>query len=214
MQAHDGLRVLLAEDHAMFRQGVRSILERGGFQIVGEATNGREAVRLVRRLNPDVAVVDLAMPVLNGVEAAREIAKRSPGTRTVLLTMFSESAYVLEALKAGVRGYVLKGQASSDLTQALREVAQGRTYLSPAVAEAVVEALLRTQDANPDPLTPQERQVLQLVAEGNTSKRIADVLGVSPKTAEFHRSRIMEKLHVRNTAGLVRYAVRQGLVQP
>jgi two-component system, NarL family, response regulator NreC len=216
MGTRSDITVLLSEDHAIFRQGIRVILERAGFRILEEATNGREAVRLARRLHPDLAVVDLSMPVLNGTMAVREIARYAPRTRIVCLTMFSERAYVLEALKAGARGYVLKSQASSDLAQALKEVAQGHTYVSPGVAEILVETLLHNdnQDGPRDPLTPQEQQVLQLVAEGNTSKRMADILGIGTKTAESHRSRLMDKLHVRNTAGLVRYAVRNGLVEP
>lgn len=208
------MRIVLADDHEMFRQGLTSLLESEGFQVVGDASNGQQAVHLCRELRPDAAVLDLSMSIFNGIEAAREIRNCSPNTRSVLLTMFEEDAYVLEALHAGVRGYVLKAQAPSDLAEALREVSHNRLYLSPEVAGAVVDAYLRKEEPSRDPLTPKERQVLQLVAEGNRTKGIARALGMAVKTAESHRNRIMRKLEVRNTAGMVRYAVRHGLVQP
>lgn len=196
----------------MFREGVKALLEREGMDVAGEAGDGREAVRLVRELRPDVATLDLNMPVMNGLEAARELGKSAPGTRTVLLTMFGESAYVLEALRAGVRGYVLKAQAASDLISAIRQVMGGAIYLSPGISEVVIDAL--TRPVSPaDPLTDRERQVLQLVAEGRTTKGIAAVLGLSAKTAESHRNRIMRKLDIHATAGLVRYAIRRGLIK-
>lgn len=208
------LRILLADDHAIFRQGVKSLLEREEFRVVGEAADGHEAVRLTERLSADIAVIDLAMPLLNGLNAAQEIARVSPRTRTILLTMYTEDPYVAKALQAGIRGYVLKSQAAADLVQAIREVSRGAIYLSPGVSRAVVEAYLAKRDLPPDPLSPRERQVLQLIAEGKTTKEIATVLGVSVKTAESHRGRIMEKLDIHDTAGLVRYAIRQGVIQP
>jgi DNA-binding NarL/FixJ family response regulator len=208
------LRILLADDHEIFRQGLRALLEREGFQVSGEAADGHAAIQMATQLTPDVAVVDLAMPLLNGLDAAREITRVSPRTRTILLTMHAEDPYVARALQAGIRGYVLKSQAAEDLVQAIREVARGAVYLSPGVSETVVEAYLAKRDIPRDPLTPREHQVLQLIAEGKTTKEVATLLGVSVKTAESHRMRIMTKLDIHETAGLVRYAIREGLVRP
>ena len=207
------MRILLADDHIMVRQGIRSILEREGVNVVGEASDGREAVRLARELLPEVAVLDLSMPMLNGLDAAREILTLGR-TRVVLLTMHAEERYVLEALRAGITGYVLKTRAASGLVEAIQEVARGNIYLSPGVSKAVVSAFLGKTGMPADPLTARERQVLQLIAEGKTTKEVAGLLGVSVKTAESHRARIMEKLEIHETAGLVRYAIRRGLIQP
>jgi DNA-binding NarL/FixJ family response regulator len=208
------IRVLLADDHLMIRQGLKTILERENFDVVGEAANGHEAIKLAQALRPDVAVLDLAMPLLNGLDACREITKASAKTKAVLLTMHTEDQYVMEALRAGIKGFVLKTQATSDLVQAILEVYKGTTYLSPGVSRALVEAYLAKSELPPDPLTPRERQVLQLVAEGKTTKQVAVLLGVSVKTADSHRTRLMEKLDIHEVAGLVRYAIRTHLIQP
>jgi len=207
-------RVLLADDHQVVRQGLRELLTKEGFQVVAEAADGREAVRLAQELCPDIAVVDLSMPLLNGVDAAREIQRSSPRTAVILLTMHTEDPYVLSALRAGIRGYVLKSQATADLLQAIHDVARGSVYLSPRVSGILLQTFSGRAPTARDPLTGREREVLQLVAEGKTTKEVAQLLGVSVKTAESHRSRIMGKLDIHETAGLVRYAVRQGLVQP
>jgi two-component system, NarL family, response regulator NreC len=208
------LRILLADDHLIVRQGLKTLLEHEHHTVVGEAGDGREAIQLAQKHHPDIAIMDLAMPMLNGLDATREILKVSPETRSILLTMHTEDPYVVEALRAGVRGYLLKTQATSDLMQAVREVSIGSIYLSPGISRAIVDAYLAKTDFPPDPLTPREREVLQLVAEGKTTKEVAAILGVSVKTAESHRTRLMEKLDIHETAGLVRYAVRRGLIQP
>src|SRR5256712_7401526 len=208
------LRIILADDHLIVRQGLRSILEQEAYTILGEAGDGREALRLAQELAPDVAVLDLAMPLLNGLDAAREISRASPQTKTILLTMHTEDPYVMEALRAGVKGYVLKTQPSTDLVQAIQEVSRGRIYLSPGISRTVVDAYLAKTELPPDPLSPREREVLQLVAEGKTTKEIARLLGVSVKTAENHRTRIMAKLDIHETAGLVRYSLRPGSIPP
>jgi DNA-binding NarL/FixJ family response regulator len=207
------VRILLADDHAIVRQGLRSLLEGEGFEIVAEASNGQEAVRLAGKIFPEVAVLDIGMPLLNGIDAAKEIIKTSPRTKTILLTMHSESHYVLNSLRAGVLGYLLKERAAVDLVQAIGEVIRGEIYLSPGISRAVVDAYLTTTELAPAPLSDRERQVLQLVAEGKTSKDVATILGISVKTAESHRSHIMEKLNIHDVAGLVRYAIRNGLIE-
>ena len=207
-------RVLLAEDHAIFRECLRDYLLREGFEIVAEATDGQEAIDLAGKHSPDVAVLDLGMPVLNGLDAARQIVRASSRTKIVLLTMHSDDHYVLEALRAGVKGYVLKRQLASDLAQAIREVLRGRMYLSPQISNAVVDAYLGKKEHQADPLTARERQVLQLIAEGKTTKEVAVILGVSTKTADSHRSRLMQKLDIHEIASLVRYAIRRGMIQP
>jgi two-component system, NarL family, response regulator NreC len=205
-------RILLADDHVIVRQGFRALLEREGLEVVAEAANGHEAVRLAAELLPDVAVLDFAMPLLNGLDAAKEIRRRSPRTRTILLTVHSEDHYVLEAVRAGVHGYVVKTQAAADLVQAIREIRGNAIYLSPTISRAVVEAYFAKVTPPGDVLSSRERQVLQLVAEGKTTKEIAGVLGVSVKTADSHRTRIMRKLDIHDTAGLVRFAIRRGLI--
>jgi len=205
-------RVLLADDHLIVRQGLKVLLQREGLEIVGEAADGQQAVRLARDRCPDVAILDFAMPVLNGLDAAREILRICPRARVILLTMHTEDRYVHEALRVGVSGYVVKSQASADLVRAIREVSRDMTYLSPRVSRTVVQAYLAKTEG-PGPLTPREREVLRLVAEGKTTKEVAATLGISAKTAEAHRMRIMKKLETHNTASTVRYAIRQGLVQ-
>jgi DNA-binding NarL/FixJ family response regulator len=207
------LRVVLADDHVLVRQGLKSILEREKFLVVAEASDGQEAIRLVNQHQPDIAVLDISMPILNGVDAARDLCRSSPKTKTILLTQHDEGQYIHEALEAGVRGYVLKSQVSSDLVQALQRVARGEVYLSPGVSRAVVEGYRSKSDRAADPLTARERQVLQLIAEGKSTKDAASLLGISSKTAESHRTSLMQKLDIHETATLVRYAIRRGLVQ-
>jgi two-component system, NarL family, response regulator NreC len=208
------VRIVLADDHVLVRQGLKSLLEREGFQVVGEASDGQEAIRHVELLQPDIAVMDISMPILNGLNAAREMSRSFPKTRTILLTQHDEGQYISEALDAGVKGYVLKNQVASELLLAIRQVSRGQVYLSPGVSSAVVEAFHSKSESSPNPLTLRERQVLQLIAEGKSTKDIASLLGISVKTAESHRTRLMQKLDIHETASLVRYAVRHGIVQP
>ena len=208
------LKILLADDHQIIRQGLKALLEEKGFAVVGEASDGHEAVRLANEKHPDVAVVDLSMPLLNGIDAARQIRHDLPGCKVILLTMHTDEQYVLDAVRAGVTGYVLKSEAATDLVKAIQDVNKGLTHLSSRVSRAVIKGYLDKKESPSDPLSPRERQVLQLVAEGKTTKEIATVLGVSVKTADSHRTRIMKKLDMHGTAGLVRYAIRTGLIQP
>lgn len=208
------IRVVLADDHVLVRQGLRSLLEREKFQVAAEASDGQEVIRLTEELHPDIAVIDISMPTLNGIDAARELARSCPKTKAILLTQHEEEQYVHEALQAGVRGYVLKSQVASDLVNAIQQVSRGGFYLSPGVSQAVVEAYRSRSERPADPLSSRERQVLQLIAEGKSTKDVASLLGISVKTAESHRSRLMQKLDIHETASLVRYAVRRGLVQP
>ncbi len=208
------LQIILADDHTIVRQGFKAILEREGFKVVGEASNGHEAVLRSRELHPDVAVLDLTMPLMNGIGAAREIVRENSKIKIVLLTMHTEEQYVLEALRVGVRGYVLKSRASNELVQAIHDVSKGLIFLSSGISQTVVDAFLSNQGVAGNQLTSRELQVLQLVAEGKSTKEVAAVLNVTFKTAQSHRTRIMEKLNIHQTAGLVRYAIRKGLIQP
>lgn len=207
------VRVLLADDHEIVRQGLRVLLEREGFQVVGEAANGHDAVKLCEANHPEIAILDLSMPLLNGVDAAREIMKSNLRTKVVLLTMHTEDHLILESLRAGVTGYVLKTKAASELVQALRAVCRGEMFLTQSISRTIVQAFLQNTPVPGNPISDRERQVLQLVAEGKTTKEIASLLGISVKTAESHRSNLMEKLNIHDTAGLVRYAIRIGLIE-
>jgi DNA-binding NarL/FixJ family response regulator len=213
------IRVLLADDHTIVRQGLRSILEREpDLEVVGEAADGREAVRKAASLDPDVVVMDITMPQMNGIEAASRIIKSNRGARIVALTMHTAEEYVYSLLKAGARGYVLKDSSPSELIEAIRAVARGGTYLHPDVSVTVVNEYLkrpdpRTRSGKPAAaLSHREREVLQLIAEGHTNKEIAGQLGLSVKTIEAHRTRIMDKLKIHNIAGLTRYAISRGII--
>ncbi len=208
------IRILLAEDHVIVRQGLRALLEQAGMTVIGEASDGQEALRIAHEQHPDVAILDIAMPHLNGIETARRLREALPQTKIVLLTVHTEDPYVLEAMQAGAVGYVLKTQAAADIVQAIRDVVQGEIYLSSRVSRAVVKAYLTRSDLPPDPLTSRERETLQLIAEGQTTKEIAWRLGLSVKTVESHRIRLMRKLDIHETATLVRYAIRRGLTRP
>lgn len=206
--------VLLADDHRVLMQGMKTLLQQEGYEVVAEASDGREAVRLCRTLQPKIAVLDITMPGLNGLDAAQKIRKASPDTKVVILTMHDESPYVIEALRADVNAYVLKSQAAQDLLEALRAVASNNVYLSPGISQIVVDAYRKRNRPEDDPLTLREREVLQLIAEGHRTKQVAALLSIGVKTAESHRGRIMNKLGIHDTAGLVRYAIRRGLIGP
>jgi two-component system, NarL family, response regulator NreC len=207
------IRILLADDHAVVRQGFKLILgAQPDMEIVGEAGNGREAVELAEKLRPDVAVMDVAMPELNGIEATRRMGESAPRTRVLALSMHKDSVYVREILRAGARGYLLKDQIDSDLLAAVRAVARGEGYLSPAVSDAVLNDYRKHVSEPIDLLTSREREVLQMIAEGKTNKEIATVLALSVYTVDAHRGRIMEKLNLHSVNELVRFAVRNGLI--
>jgi DNA-binding NarL/FixJ family response regulator len=207
-------RVVLADNHIVVRQGVKSLLEREGFLVVGEAGDGQDLIRIAKELQPDVVVLDIGMPLMNGLIAARELKRVCPSAKTILLTRHDEDQYVIEALRAGIRGYILKNQAATDLVHALQQVCRGQVYLSPGISRVVVDAYVSKSSVPDDPLSAREHEVLQLIAEGKSTKDVASMLGVSVKTAESHRSRLMQKLDIHETASLVRYAVRKGFVQP
>lgn len=207
------IRILLADDHAMVRQGFRLILgAQPDMEIVGEAGNGREALEMAAKLKPDLVVMDVAMPELNGIEATRRMAETSPRTRVLALSMHKDSVYVREILRAGARGYLLKDSIDKDLVSAVRAVAKGDGYLSPGVSEAVLSDYRKHVTDPLDLLTSREREVLQMIAEGKTNKEIAQTLELSVYTVDAHRGRIMEKLNLHSTGELVRFAVRNGLV--
>ena len=211
------LRILLADDHTMVRQGLRKVLEeRPEWQVVAEAGDGHEAVRLAELHKPDVAVLDVAMPLLNGIEATRHIAKRVPHTRILVLSMYSDEAYVTQMMKAGATGYLLKDSADVDLLQAVQSVAQGKSYFSPAVARLMLDDYARqrgTDDDRYESLSDREREIFQLIAEGKANKEIAALLFISLSTVETHRARIMEKLDLHSAAEIVLYAVRRGVIR-
>ena len=207
------LRLLLADDHQVVRQGLRALLEREAFTVVAEAANGCEAIQLADAHRPDAVVLDVSMPQMNGLNAASEILRRLPSTHIVVLTMHNEEYQIVAALRLGIRGYVLKSQAARELIQAVLEVVRGGTYLSPGVSRIVVDAYLGGRTTPGERLAPREREVLQLVAEGRTSKEIATILGLSVKSAESYRARLMDKLDIHETAGLVRYAIRHQVIQ-
>lgn len=210
--------ILLADDHHVIRQALRALLEdEPEFSVVGEAADGLEVTKLVERLQPKVLVVDVMMPGLNGLEITRQVRKRWPQTHVVVLSMYSDEAYVLQALRGGASGYVLKGATASDLVQAVHAAAAGHRYLSPPLSERAIEAYVeKAQSSTPvDPfetLTSREREVLQLVAEGHSNARTAARLSISPRTAETHRANLMRKLGLNTHADLIRYAMRRGIL--
>jgi len=207
------IRILLADDHAVVRQGFKMILSaQPDMEIVGEAGNGREAVELAEKLRPEVVVMDVSMPELNGIEATRRLASSTPHTRVVALSVHKDSVYVREILRAGARGYLLKESVAGDLVAAVRAVASGEGYLSPAVSSGVLDDYRRHVTNPIDLLTSREREVLQMLAEGKTNKEIAGVLNLSVYTVDAHRGRIMEKLNLHSINELVRFAVRNGLI--
>jgi DNA-binding NarL/FixJ family response regulator len=206
-------RVLIADDHALVREGIGILIARGGFTVVAEASNGREALDQASSYQPDMAVLDMSMPIMNGLETALELRRLSPRTKSIVLSRHDEVDYVLAAMRAGVKGYVLKSQSVFELLQALNDVSTGGVYLSPAVSGVVVDAVRTNSSPAEDPLTARERQVLKLIAEGYSTKECASILGVSVKTADSHRTRLMRKLGIHGTAGLVRYAVRRHLAE-
>jgi two-component system, NarL family, response regulator NreC len=211
-------RVLLADDHQLMRSGVRLMLEReADITVVGEASDGREAVALAKSLKPEVVVMDIGMPNLNGIEAALQMTQHNPELAVVMLSMHSDESYVLRALKAGARGYLLKDSAEADLIKAVHVVAGGKSFFSPAVSKVLLDDYVRklsrsgTEDAY-DLLTPREREILQLIAEGKSNKDVANLLNLSVYTVESHRSNLMEKLNLKGVPELILYAVRKGII--
>ncbi|MCX5815459.1 MAG: response regulator transcription factor [Proteobacteria bacterium] len=212
------IRILLADDHVLVRAGIRSLLEQmSGIEVVGEAGDGREAVKLIRQLRPDIVLMDVAMAQMNGIEATGRIKKAYKDIQVIILSMYSNEEYVLQALQAGASGYLLKDAATLELELAVRAVSRNETYLSPGVSKHVIDSYRKrilTDQQPVEQLTPRQREVLQLIAEGRTTKEIASILKVAIKTVETHRTQMMERLNIHDIAGLVRYAIRVGLIRP
>jgi DNA-binding NarL/FixJ family response regulator len=211
------IRVLLADDHTLVRSGIRALLERvPEIRIVAEADDGREAMRLIKEHQPDVALMDIVMPGLNGLEVAARVAKDFPNVRVIILSMYASEEYVWRALRSGAAGYLLKGANSTDLEQAVKAVERGETYLSPPISQQVIKDYVQRTGGEGtifERLTPRQREVLQLIAEGHTTKVIAQILEISVKTVETHRAQLMDRLGIYDVAGLVRYAIRFKLVR-
>ena len=210
------IRILLADDHTLVRAGIRSLLESiENVDVVAESGDGREALELICKHRPDVALLDIAMPGLSGLEVAKRVAQDCPKTRVVILSMHADASHVREALRSGVAGYLLKGAAVAELPLALKSVMRGESYLTPKISQQVVEGYLRDSEEQPGPLnglTTRQRESLQLIAEGRSTREIAEVLDISVKTVETHRLRLMERLDIHDVPGLVRFAIRAGLV--
>ena len=210
------IRVLLADDHRLVRAGVRSLLEEiPNVEVVAEAGDGRETLELVRQYNPNIAMVDVAMKGLNGIDVADRLRKDHPHVKVLILSMHTNEEYVIKALKNGASGYLIKDAATEELSLALKAVSKGETYLSPVISKGVIDNLIALSEGKSEPadvLTPRQREILQLIAEGKSTKEIAAVLSVSVKTVETHRTQLMNRLDIHDIAGLVRYAVRTGLV--
>ena len=214
------VRILMADDHEIVRRGLRAMLEaREGWQVVAEASSGRQAVEMALELKPDLVIMDIGMPELNGLEATRQILKDRPSTEVLILTMHASEQLVREVLDAGARGYILKSDAGRELVTAVESLANHRPYFTSTVSEMVLQGFLRPETTTAEdapvrsPLTPREREIVQLVAEGKSNKEVATALDISVKTVETHRARIMAKLNLRSVGELVRYAVRNGIVQ-
>jgi DNA-binding NarL/FixJ family response regulator len=212
------VRILLADDHTVIRQGLRLLLEREpAFRVVGEASDGRQAIALAEQLEPDVLVLDLAMPNLNGIEAARQIMASNPDIAIVILSMHSDESYVIRALKAGARAYLLKDSAEGDLIAAIHAITDGKSFFSPAISRILVEDYMRQLEQKHvedtyELLTAREREILQLLAEGKTNKEVASMLNLSIYTVETHRTHVLQKLNLHNVPELILYAVRKGII--
>src|SRR5262245_35644733 len=205
------IRILLADDHPIIRQGVKALLEREGFPVIGEAADGSQALKLGEELRPDVVVIDVGMPLMSGIDVARELILRVPSAKVVLLTLHEEDAYVLEALRAGVHGYVLKSETLADLVRAIREVCRGGTYLSPGLSRAVIDSYRGVGEPPDRPLKGQEREMVRLIAGGRDIEAVAEALGLSVETTKILRTRLLKKLGLRDSADLIRFARRTGL---
>jgi DNA-binding NarL/FixJ family response regulator len=212
------IRILIADDHGIVRKGLRLQLEQhSNFEVVGEATEGREAVRMAEELSPDVVIMDIAMPNLNGIQATTQLVKKNPQISVIILSMYSDETYLMRTLAAGAKGYLLKDSADVDLHRAVEVVAQGKPFFSPAIADTLLEDYMRQlqqrglQDSY-DLLTEREKEILQLLAEGKSNKDVAGILNLSTNTVETHRTRIMQKLDLHSTADIVLYAVRKGII--
>ena len=211
------IKVFVADDHTILRQGIKALLDnQGGIEVIGEAKDGREAIKIIEEVLPDVILMDIAMPGLNGLEATRRIKKKFPKMKVLVLTMYTNEEYIFQILNAGANGYLVKETAFQDLISAIRAVYRGEAFMSPSISKKVINNYIKRARGDKkkvhDILTTREREILQLIAEGNSNKRIAEALFISPKTAETHRTHIMDKLNIHDRAGLIKYAIRKGIV--